>query len=122
MATVTSQIVQCKFATSYSAASLVEVATSPNHLPVEKGILVSDIPVGNMSAISYDGNYLPGSEKFNKKLFCVVNLKTGEFKRLVIGENNYATSTFSFFYENTAYFYNPSTLEIEATVRLDIIE
>jgi hypothetical protein len=88
--------------------------------PIEKGILITNTSVDNMSAISYDGNYLSGSEKFSEKLYCVVSLKTGEFKRVVL-EMDYSSAIFSFFYKNKAYFYHPSTLEIKATISLEDI-
>lgn len=85
---------------------------------VDKGILITSITVDRMHAISNNGNYLSGSEKSSEKLYCVVNVKTGEFKRQVIE----STSTvFSFFYKRNAYFYNTSTLEIEAIINLEDI-
>jgi len=86
--------------------------------PIEKGTFIANTPVDNMDAISYDGNYLAGDEKFSKKLYCVVNLKTGEFKRKIIKCDN---TIFSFFYKNKAYFYNTSTLKIEDIINLDDI-
>jgi hypothetical protein len=86
--------------------------------PVDKGILITNTTIDRMHAISYNGNYLSGSEKSSKNLYCVVNLETGDFKRQIIESAN---TIFSFFYKNKAYFYDSSTLEIKATISLEDI-
>ena len=83
--------------------------------PVEQGILLTSTPVDNLCAISSNGNYLSGTEKISEQLYCVINLKTGNFKRIKLEES----SVFSFFYKNKAYFFESSTSKIIATINLD---